>query len=172
MATLKQRFDLKTNGENLLSEDNYCTKFDNFQAMWSKDIERSKFVQTPTVWPWPLFVTAVKLKEQQTVFYGDKISLYKKAIWDYLKHSVIQYDGVPCYIGTSSIHNIIFYFKIHSFFNVQNKFKVIKNTHSNRKKKKMPTGLTLTWISRTPQRWLLVRSLKGSYLLIIRSIIE
>ena len=49
MATLKQRVDLKTNGENLLSEDNYCTKFDNFQAMWSKDIERSKFVQTPSL---------------------------------------------------------------------------------------------------------------------------
>ena len=28
----------------------------------------------------------------------------KKTIWDYLKHSVIQYDGVPCYIEISSVH--------------------------------------------------------------------
>ena len=49
MATLKQRVDLKINGENLLSEGNYCTKFDNFQAKWSKDIVLSKFVQTQEV---------------------------------------------------------------------------------------------------------------------------
>ena len=52
-----------------------------------------------------------------------------------VSHAILELASTSSIPEIKVNDNIIFNFKIHSLFNVQNKFKVIKNTHSKRKKK-------------------------------------
>ena len=45
---------LKVNRGHLLPRGINCTRFGNFQAKGSRDIEWTKFFQRPMIWPWPL----------------------------------------------------------------------------------------------------------------------